>query len=180
MLSKHQPSAFVASQSIHSFLVRTRREYSVEYAVFGGFKQEEFRVLAVCQFLPVQGRSLSLAKNQLIFYLNIFLETPISSLNVTLIGSNAFLFGKELTAIKTIVTETDKLNWIVPLVFMVDSRVLSMADARHLSKLTSLDDMRAETVQLLSTQICQLPLNLNNQTGQLTTILSHLCSRSTV
>lgn len=29
-------------------------------------KNEEFRVVAVCQFLPVQGRTLWFAKNQLV------------------------------------------------------------------------------------------------------------------
>ena len=46
---------------------------------------------------------------------NVNLGTPLSSLNVALVGSNAILTGKDLSALKTIVTETDKLNWIVPL-----------------------------------------------------------------
>ncbi|KJH47893.1 hypothetical protein DICVIV_06021 [Dictyocaulus viviparus] len=124
---------------------------------------EEFRVMAVCQFLPVTGRTLWFAKNQLRMkglefrtYGNrimrkVFEGTPLTAVNNVLVGYNAFLFGKDLQALKTIKDESEKLSWIVPLVCFADSRLLSMEEVTRFSQVRSLDDHRVNTGAVFTT-----------------------------
>ncbi|CAD6198199.1 unnamed protein product [Caenorhabditis auriculariae] len=173
--------------------IEASKSYSdVEIALSKLVKQwmvaEEFRVLAVCQFLPVPGRTLWLAKNQLRtkgiefrtygnkILKQVFTKTPISALDVTFIGTNAILLAKDHSAIKTIVQETDKLNWIVPLVMMVDDRIVSMDEAKKLAELHSLEDLRAHTVQILTQQTAQITQTLENATRALPSALDFLAS----
>ncbi|CAI5442096.1 unnamed protein product [Caenorhabditis angaria] len=168
--------------------IEESKKYSeVELALANLVKQwltnGEFRVMAVCQFLPVPGRTLWFAKNQLrsknIEFRNygnkilkkVFEGTPMSSLDVVLVGSNAILLGKDLSAIKSIIQEADKLNWLEPLVIMADNRILSMEFARNLSKLTSLEDLRVETSQILGQQTAQFSQTLDQATRQLSGLL---------
>ncbi|KAK5979021.1 Mitochondrial Ribosomal Protein Large [Trichostrongylus colubriformis] len=151
---------------------------------------QEFRVLAVCQFLPVPGRTLWLTKNQLRMkglefrsYGNrimrkVFEGTPLSALNPVLVETNAMLFGKDLSVIKTINDEAEKINWLFPLACVADSRILSMEEVKQISKVGSLNDHRVETVQILTSQIGQLPQTLDSPSLQLTSALDQIASRS--
>ncbi|KHJ84006.1 hypothetical protein OESDEN_16284, partial [Oesophagostomum dentatum] len=116
----------------HNFTKKEGIEYDpVELALCKVVKKwmtsEEYRVMAICQFLPVGGRTLWLTKNQLrlkgLEFRNYgnkimrktFEGTPLSSLDPVLVGFNALLMGKDLNALKTIHAETKKLTWLVPL-----------------------------------------------------------------
>ena len=48
-------------------------------------------------------------------FLQVLEGTPLTSLDVVLTGSNACLFGKSIDDVKTIVQETDKVNFLIPL-----------------------------------------------------------------
>lgn len=99
----------------------------------------------------------------------------MSSLNTVLVGNNAILLAKDISAIKSILQETDKLNWIEPLVMMADGRIVDMVDARELAKLSSLEDLRAHTVQLLGQQVAQVTISLDTVTRHLPSLLdSHI------
>uniref|UniRef100_A0A1I7UDI6 Large ribosomal subunit protein uL10m n=1 Tax=Caenorhabditis tropicalis TaxID=1561998 RepID=A0A1I7UDI6_9PELO len=151
--------------------------------------REEFRVLAVCQFLPVPGRTLWFAKNQLKSkgiefrsYGNKILKkvlenTPMSSLDSVLVGNNAILLAKDVSSLKTILQETDKLNWIEPLILMVDSRIVDMVQARDLAKLSSMEDLRAHTVQILGQQVAQITISLDSATRHLPSLLDAYASQ---
>ncbi|UMM16438.1 hypothetical protein L5515_013448 [Caenorhabditis briggsae] len=150
--------------------------------------KEEFRVLAVCQFSPVPGRTLWFAKNQLRskniefrsygnkILKKVFEKTPMSSLNNVLVGSNAILLAKDISSIKTILQETDKLNWVEPLVMMADGRIVDMVQARDLAKLSSLEDLRAHTVQILGQQVAQITISLDTATRHLPSLLDAYAS----
>ncbi|CAI2340872.1 unnamed protein product [Caenorhabditis sp. 36 PRJEB53466] len=150
--------------------------------------KEEFRVLAVCQFLPVPGRTLWFAKNQLRskniefrtygnkILKKVFENTPMSSLDTVLVGSNAILLAKDVSAIKAILQETDKLNWLEPLVIMADDRIIDMPEARQLAKLSSLEDLRVHTVQLLGQQVAQVTISLDTATRHLPSLLDAYAS----
>ncbi|CAJ0605764.1 unnamed protein product [Cylicocyclus nassatus] len=150
---------------------------------------EEYRVMAICQFLPVSGRTLWLSKNQLRLkgvefrtYGNkimkkVFEGTPLSALEPVLVGFNATLYGKDINALKVMQSETLKLNWIVPLVYVVDSRILAKEDVDKFCAVGSLEDHRAETVQILSSQLRQLTTSLDSQSHQLTATLDQVASR---
>ncbi|VDM43350.1 unnamed protein product [Toxocara canis] len=159
--------------------VKERDEYSdIELAltnlVLSWLRREQFRVMAVCQFLPVNGRTLWLTRNQLrtkgLEFRNYgnrimrkaFEGTPLETLNVLFVGSNCTLFGKDVEAVRTIITECDKLNWMVPLAITLDSRVMSMAEARDLCKRKSFEEHYAETASILS-QIGQETASLTAQ-----------------
>ncbi|VDL74932.1 unnamed protein product [Nippostrongylus brasiliensis] len=160
---------------------------------------EEFRVMAVCQFLPVAGRTLWLTKNQLRLkglefrsYGNRIMRKVFE------VECNGFLFGKDISALKTITEETEKINWLYPLgeslqckssrthimvnseclVCMVDSRIIAMDEVRWFTKVASLEDHRAETVQILSSQLGALPQTLGSPAQQLTYGLDQISSRS--
>lgn len=150
--------------------------------------KEEFRVMAICQFLPVPGRTLWFAKNQLRskniefrsygnkILKKVFEKTPMSSLNTVLVGSNAILMAKDFSALKTILQETDKLNWLEPLVIMSDNRIVDMVQARELAKLTSMEDLRAHTVQILGQQVAQITISLDTATRHLPSLLDAYAS----
>ncbi|KAL6736086.1 hypothetical protein Aduo_006476 [Ancylostoma duodenale] len=150
---------------------------------------EEYRVMAICQFLPVAGRTLWLSKNQLRLkgvefrsYGNRIMKktfegTPLSALDTVLVGTNAILMGKDLNALKTIHMETEKLNWIVPLVYVADSRILAREEVEKFCSVQSLEDHRAETVQILTSQLAQLTMSLDSQSHQLTAGLDQVASR---
>ncbi|CAB3403993.1 unnamed protein product [Caenorhabditis bovis] len=174
--------------------IEKAKEYSdVEIAlsnlVRSYIKKEEFRVMAVCQFLPVPGRTLWFAKNQLrlkgVEFRNygnkivkkVFENTPMTSLNVVLVGSNALLFSKDLNGIKTITQECEKLNWLQPLVFMADNRIIDVKEAQTLAKLASMDDLRAQTVQILGQQLGQITMSLDSATRHLPNLLDAYTSR---
>ncbi|PIO69194.1 hypothetical protein TELCIR_08995 [Teladorsagia circumcincta] len=151
---------------------------------------EEFNVLGVCQYLPVPGRTLWLTKNQLRLkglefrsYGNrimrkVFEGTPLSALNPVLVQTNAMLFGKDLSALKTINDEAEKISWLVPLACVANGRIMSMEEVKQFSKVASLADHRVETVQILSSQLGQLSQTLDSQSYQLTSALDQLANRS--
>ncbi|KAK0395153.1 hypothetical protein QR680_001142 [Steinernema hermaphroditum] len=153
-------------------------------------RDEEFNVIAVCQFLPVAGRTLWLSKNQLRLkglefrnYGNrimrkVFEDTPLSTLDVTLTGSNCFLFAKDISAIKTIIDETNKLNWIIPMAVTVGHRIISIDEASKLAKLNSLEDVRAETAQILDRIPHQLVQSLDSQSHTLVGSLEQYSQKS--
>ncbi|KHJ81293.1 hypothetical protein OESDEN_19021 [Oesophagostomum dentatum] len=150
---------------------------------------EEYRVMAICQFLPVGGRTLWLTKNQLrlkgLEFRNYgnkimrktFEGTPLSSLDPVLVGFNALLMGKDLNALKTIHAETKKLTWLVPLVYVADSRILASEEIEKFCAVRSLEDHRAETVSILTSQLRQLTTSLDSQSHQLTAGLDQVASR---
>ncbi|MFH4978166.1 hypothetical protein AB6A40_004875 [Gnathostoma spinigerum] len=149
----------------------------------------EFRVMGVCQFLPVNGRTLWLSKNQLRMqgvelrsYGNrimrkIFEGTPLQSLNVLFVGTNCILFGREIESIRTIVMATRKLPWVIPLAITCDSRIISMDEAKELCTFPSFEDVRAETVGVLQRSLSDTVLSIGRPTHDLINILD--CVRST-
>ncbi|KAK6012675.1 hypothetical protein OSTOST_22152 [Ostertagia ostertagi] len=151
---------------------------------------EEFTVLAVCQFLPVPGRTLWLTKNQLRMkglefrsYGNrimrkVFEGTPLSALNPVLVQTNAMLFGKDLSALKALSDEAEKISWIVPLACVANGRIMSMEEVKQFSKVGSLADHHVETVQILSSQLEQLSRTLDSQSHQLVSALDQLANRT--
>ncbi|ETN72577.1 hypothetical protein NECAME_18784 [Necator americanus] len=106
------------------------------------------------------------------------LGTPLSSLDTVLVGFNAILMGKDLSALKTIHVETEKINWLVPLVYVADSRILAKEEVEKFCSVKSLDDHRAETVHTLTSQLRQLTNSLDSQSHQLTAGLDQVASRS--
>ena len=58
------------------------------------------------------------------------------------------------------------------LAVVVDHRILSMKDVRELAKLQSLEDLRAQTVQILTTQLNQLPMTLEATSQELVSNLT--------
>ncbi|GMS83982.1 hypothetical protein PENTCL1PPCAC_6157, partial [Pristionchus entomophagus] len=152
-------------------------------------RNEEFRVMAVCQFTSVPGRTLHFTKNQLrlkdIEFRNygnkimrkVFDGTPLSSLSPVFVGSNALLLGKTPESLVTISKECTKLNWIVPLVYVLDSRIVSSSEVETLSALPDLNCLYGETVQILSQQIGALPQSLDSIPHSLVNSLSHLSTK---
>ncbi|GMT14265.1 hypothetical protein PFISCL1PPCAC_5562, partial [Pristionchus fissidentatus] len=149
-------------------------------------KNEEFRVMAVCQFTSVPGRTLHFAKNQLrlkdIEFRNygnkimkkVFEGSPLSSLSPVFVGSNAILLGKTPESLVTISKECNKLNWIVPMVYVLDSRIVSSTEVEKLAALPALNCLYGETVQILNQQIGALPQSLDSIPHSLINSLSHL------
>ncbi|CAJ0940978.1 unnamed protein product, partial [Mesorhabditis belari] len=98
-------------------------ELALAKHVKGWMQKEQFRVLAVCQLLPVQGRTLWFTKNQWrlkgVEYKNyggkimrkVFEGTPMDSTDVLFTGYTACLFGRDFATLKTIMSETNKVNW---------------------------------------------------------------------
>ena len=60
---------------------------------------------------------------------------------------------------------------------VADNRILSMNDVRKLADLNSLEDLRAHTVQILTTQLGQLPMTLDATSHQLVSSLTHLANK---
>ncbi|VDN94935.1 unnamed protein product [Brugia pahangi] len=126
-------------------------------------KNEGYQVMGICHRLAVKQRTEWLTRNQLRLkglefrdYGNrilkkVFEDTPLQSLNDTiLVATNAQLFGKDINAIKAIITECEKIDWLTPIAVVYGSRILSISEVKELCKLPSLEDHRAQTVQLLS------------------------------
>ncbi|GMR36214.1 hypothetical protein PMAYCL1PPCAC_06409, partial [Pristionchus mayeri] len=152
-------------------------------------RNEEFRVMAVCQFTSVPGRTLHFAKNQLrlkdIEFRNygnkimkkVFEDTPLSSLSPVFVGSNALLLGKTPESLVTISKECTKLNWIVPLVYVLDSRIIPSSEVDKLAALPNLNCLYGETVQILTQQLGALPQSLDSIPHSLVNSLSHLSAK---
>uniref|UniRef100_A0A915AF26 Large ribosomal subunit protein uL10m n=1 Tax=Parascaris univalens TaxID=6257 RepID=A0A915AF26_PARUN len=172
---------------------KERDEYSeIEIAltnlVRSWIERESFRTLAVCQFLPINGRTLWLTRNQLRLkglefrnYGNrimrkVFEGTPLEALNVLFVGSNCTLFGKDVDAIQTVITECDKIAWIVPLVH--DCRILSMAEARDLCKRKSFEEHRVETLGTISQISRNMVLLMGEHLNDLTRTLDQIALRN--
>uniref|UniRef100_A0A1I7YRH4 Large ribosomal subunit protein uL10m n=1 Tax=Steinernema glaseri TaxID=37863 RepID=A0A1I7YRH4_9BILA len=196
-----EPVLPVASKTCPSMLelALTNKQRKDEYAdielalaekVKTWIRDEKYTVTAVCQFLPVAGRTLWLTRNQLRLkglefrnYGNrimrkVFEGTPLSTLDATLIGSNCFLFAKDVSGIKTIVDETNRLNWIIPLAVTVGHRIISIEEANKLAKLQSLEDVRAETAQILDRIPHQLVQSLDSQSHTLVGSLQQYSQKS--
>uniref|UniRef100_A0AC35UF31 39S ribosomal protein L10, mitochondrial n=1 Tax=Rhabditophanes sp. KR3021 TaxID=114890 RepID=A0AC35UF31_9BILA len=124
--------------------------------------KEDFKLIAVCQLLPVTGRQKLLACNQLRLknlevktYGNkimkkVFEGTAVETLNVMLQGNNAVVYGKDINSLKSMMTELNKLSWLTPLAVVIDDTIIAVKEAEALAKLPSLDGVRAEIVQILS------------------------------
>uniref|UniRef100_A0A7E4VMH8 Large ribosomal subunit protein uL10m n=1 Tax=Panagrellus redivivus TaxID=6233 RepID=A0A7E4VMH8_PANRE len=168
--------------NLGEFLARMDAEYKsyadIELAevteIKRWIKEEGFRVMAVCEYLSVNGRTLWLTKNQLRLQglefreisnklaAKLFEKTPLDSLAPLWIGHNAFLFGKNVEDLKTIITATQKVNFLVPLVLTFDSRIVSVKEAEELAKLPDVELLRAQTAQILD----QIPVQLTQSLGQ--------------
>jgi ribosomal protein L10 len=163
--------------------------------------EEQFRVKAVCQALPVPGRTLTFARNQLRLkglemrtdgnkiMKKVFEGTPLQTLEMLYDGNNFFLFGRDEECLKAIVSETAKLYFIVPLgmtynfveitsysvlAVTVDDRILSMKHVEELAKFSSFDQLWAQTVQILSQTSTELTQCLDRPARDLTGAVSHL------
>ncbi|EJD74853.1 hypothetical protein LOAG_17887 [Loa loa] len=137
-------------------------------------KNEGYQVMGICHRLAVKQRTEWLTRNQLRLkglefrdYGNrilkkVFEDTPLQSLNDTiLIATNAQLFGKDINAIKAIIVECEKIDWLIPIAVVYGSQILSISEVKELCKLPSLEDHRAQTVQLLSVPPNELISTLN-------------------
>ncbi|KAI6194240.1 hypothetical protein M3Y96_01104000 [Aphelenchoides besseyi] len=150
-------------------------------------EEEKFRVMAVCQLQPVSNRTLHFARNQFrmkgVEYggydgrimCKVFENTPFQSLKPLFCSRGmCILYGYELESVKTIVDETAKLSYIVPLAYTVDSRILSMNEAKHLASLANVKDLRAQTVQILQSLPAQLTQTLAHNSQDLVSSLSRI------
>ncbi|PIC44349.1 hypothetical protein B9Z55_004743 [Caenorhabditis nigoni] len=59
---------------------------------------------------------------------------------------------------------------------MADGRVVDMVQARDLAKLSSLEDLRAHTVQILGQQVAQITISLDTATRHLPSLLDAYAS----
>ncbi|CAJ0582106.1 unnamed protein product, partial [Mesorhabditis spiculigera] len=152
---------------LHQRNVENSRQYmdfevALAQHVKNWMQREQFRVLVVCQQLPVPGRTLWFAKNQWRLkgiehkvygskiMRKVFEGTPLDSLDIAFAGSTSYLFGKDFSTLKHVVAETEKLNWIVPLLYFADGKILSAADVKELAQLADLEHVRAQTVSILT------------------------------
>uniref|UniRef100_A0AC34RTP3 Ribosomal protein L10 n=1 Tax=Panagrolaimus sp. JU765 TaxID=591449 RepID=A0AC34RTP3_9BILA len=149
-------------------------------------KEHNFRSMAVCQFLSVNGRNLWLTSNQLRLQglelrqidnkiaKKLFENTALAALEPLWVGHNALLFGKDIQSLKVIVTETQKYNFLIPLAITYDNRIMSMKEVEKLTDLPDLEMVRAQTTQILDQIPVQLTQALNHHGEQLSTILSQI------
>ncbi|EJW85126.1 hypothetical protein WUBG_03963 [Wuchereria bancrofti] len=150
-------------------------------------KNEGYQVMGICHRLAVKQRTEWLTRNQLRLkglefrdYGNrilkkVFENTPLQSLNDTiLVATNAQLFGKDINAIKAIIIECEKIDWLTPIAVVYGSRILSISEVNELCKLPSLEDHRAQTVQLLSMPPNELISTLNYHIMDTITILDSI------
>ncbi|KAE9552264.1 hypothetical protein FO519_004510 [Halicephalobus sp. NKZ332] len=149
-----------------------------------------FRSMAVCQFLSVNGKNLWLAKNQLRLKglelrpmenrigKKLFENTAFSQLDPLWVGHNALIFGHDLESLRTIMSETEKLNFVIPLVLTFDERIFSTKEISELTKLPDLEMLRAQTAQILDQIPVQLTLSLDHHGQELSAILGNLESKS--
>jgi len=149
-------------------------------------KTEEFRLVAVCQLLWVNGSELWLGRNQ--FRLKglevcekssrimnkVFEKSSLRTLKVALLTNTRVVFGKELSSIKSLFSECQKYPWITPLAVAMDNRILSISHARELAKLGSLEDLRAQTTQILAQIPQQIVQTIDSPINHLTFSLNSL------
>ncbi|PAV74726.1 hypothetical protein WR25_15339 [Diploscapter pachys] len=152
-------------------------------------QNNEYQVLGVCQVLPVKQRTVWFARNQFRLkgleyrdykgriLLKAFEGTPMSALNVLFEHDTAILAGKDLESIRTIITETAHHNWIFPLAIMANNRIISIEEAKKWSELGSMEDLRAQTVQIIGSQLNQITSTLDSATQQTSHVLTGLEER---
>uniref|UniRef100_A0A0K0FID4 Large ribosomal subunit protein uL10m n=1 Tax=Strongyloides venezuelensis TaxID=75913 RepID=A0A0K0FID4_STRVS len=150
---------------------------------------EEFKVMAFCQYLPVQGRTKHLQTNQLRLkgiqvktYSNkimkkVFENTPLQSINVILHGSNCIFYTKDITQLSTLVSEIKKINWAVPLAYSIDDRILSVDECESLAKLPSLDCVKGETVKIIERISNDLVGSISHHSDSLANILAEISTK---
>ncbi|KAI6228042.1 hypothetical protein M3Y95_00580700 [Aphelenchoides besseyi] len=137
-------------------------------------EEEKFRVMAVCQMQPVSNRVEYGGYDGRIMS-KVFENTPFQSLEPLFRGRGmCVLYGYKFESVKTIVDETAKLSYIIPLAYTVDSRILSMNEAKHLASFTNVEDMRAQTVQILQSLPAQLTQTLDHNSQDLVSSLSRI------
>uniref|UniRef100_A0A0R3S076 Large ribosomal subunit protein uL10m n=1 Tax=Elaeophora elaphi TaxID=1147741 RepID=A0A0R3S076_9BILA len=153
-------------------------------------KNEGYQVMGICHRLAVKQRTEWLTRNQLRLkglefrdYGNrimkkVFEGTPLQSLSDTIfVATNAQLFGKDINAIKAVITECEKIDWLTPIAVVYGARILSISEVKELCKLPSLEDHRAQTVQLLSLPPNELISTLNYHIIDITRILDSIKSQ---
>ncbi|VDM95761.1 unnamed protein product [Thelazia callipaeda] len=124
-------------------------------------RSEGYQVMGICHRLAVKQRTEWLLHFRLRLkgldardYGNrimrkVFEDTPLKSLNDTIfVAANCQIFGKDINAIKTIITECRNIDWLIPIGNLFDISV--SVTVEELCKLPSLEDHRAQTIQLLS------------------------------
>lgn len=148
--------------------------------------ENEFRVMAYCQLLPIQGRTRRLAVNQLRLkeldlksYSNkvmkkVFENTPLETVNCLLHGSNCIMFAKDIDKLGLLFNQAKKLNWLQPLAFSVDDRILSYSECEALAKLPSLDCVKGETAQIISRISNDLVNNISHHSNSLANTLAEI------
>ncbi|VDK85452.1 unnamed protein product [Litomosoides sigmodontis] len=137
-------------------------------------KDEGYQVMGICHRLAIKQRTEWLTRNQLRLkglefrdYGNRIMKkvlegTPLQSLSDTIfVATNSQLFGKDINAIKAIMTECEKIDWLTPIAIVYGSRILSISEVKKLCKLPSLEDHRVQTVQFLSALPNELISTLN-------------------
>ncbi|KAL3993830.1 hypothetical protein ACH3XW_19195 [Acanthocheilonema viteae] len=149
-------------------------DMALVHHIRGKIKDEGYQVMGICHRLAVKNRTKWLTRNQLRLkglefrdYGNRIMKkvvegTPLQSLSDTIfVATNGQLFGKDISAIKAVITECEKIDWLTPLTVVYGSRILSMSEVKELCKLPSLEDHRVQTVQLLSAPPNELISTLN-------------------
>ncbi|CAD5211660.1 unnamed protein product [Bursaphelenchus okinawaensis] len=167
-------------------------EYTpIEYALVDKVKEyireEKFRVFSICQLLSTKQRPLHFTKNALRLkgleyktypsriMSKVFEGTPFDVLNSLYLDHySCLLFGRDINAVKTIVTETKKIPYMYPLVITYDDKVLSLEQIEELSTVSDPDQLRAQTVQILQTIPQQLVSTLSHPAQHLTSLLSNI------
>uniref|UniRef100_A0A915PHD1 Large ribosomal subunit protein uL10m n=1 Tax=Setaria digitata TaxID=48799 RepID=A0A915PHD1_9BILA len=150
-------------------------------------RDEGYQVMGICHRLSAPQRVEWLTRNQLRLkglefrdYGNrimkkVFEGTPLQPLNDTIfVATNCQLFGKNINAIKTIITECEKIDWMIPIAVVYGSQILSIPEVKQLCELPSLEDHRIQTVQLLSTPPNKLISTLSYHILDMTRILDSI------
>lgn len=154
-------------------------------------RHENYQVMGICHRLAVKQRKEWLTRNQLRLkglefrdYGNrimkkVFEGTPLQSLNDTiLVATNCQLFGKDISDMKTIIQECEKIDWLIPIAIVYGHKILSISEVKELCKLSSLEDHRAQTVQLLSTLSTELLSTLSYSMQDLVRTLEIITGRN--
>ncbi|VDN35988.1 unnamed protein product [Gongylonema pulchrum] len=155
-------------KEVHDYFKELKSSYSEwELALVahirGIIKKEGYQVMGICHRLATKQRTEWLTRNQLRLkglefrdYGNriirkVFEDTPLQPLNDTIfVATNCQLFGKDINALRAMITECEKIDWLMPIAVVYGSRILSISEVKELCKLPSFEDHRAQTVQLLS------------------------------
>uniref|UniRef100_A0A0N5ADW9 Large ribosomal subunit protein uL10m n=1 Tax=Syphacia muris TaxID=451379 RepID=A0A0N5ADW9_9BILA len=171
---------------------------------------EGFRMLAVCQFLPVKGRAEWLAKNQFRLkglelrkfdsrtMLKLLEGTCLEPLSVLFkYEDNCCLFGKEVDSLRSVIKECKRYSWIEPLgnvlrfgytstvtnillALTFDSRILSVSEVEKLCRLGSLEHLRLETISILETFSHQSLSMLSSPSNCLSNTLTYMSSSKSI